>query len=98
MREKYLPIGSVVQLRGATKYALITGYLVVKKDENNKLYDYMGCVYPIGIVDININALFNHEDIEKIISIGYEDEECKKFLEQLKESQINTNSNEEEVL
>lgn len=84
--EKFLPIGSVVILKGATKRIMITGFCAKEKsDEKFKIYDYIGCLYPEGIIDTDKNLLFDHEQIEKIFAIGYSDDEEKKFKVSLKE-------------
>ncbi len=87
--EKFLPIGSVVILKGATKKLMITGFCMIGKDQqgqkNIKVFDYVGCLYPDGVVDSSKNILFDHEAIEKIFAIGYSDDEEKKFKEMLKQ-------------
>ena len=55
--KKYLPIGTVVKLKSATKNVMITSYLVfpngenAKDDNKNVMYDYGGCSFPEGIID-----------------------------------------------
>jgi hypothetical protein len=84
MEEKFLPIGTVVQIKNVPKKAMITGYLIFsEKDKGEKIYDYSGCPYPVGIIETARTAVFNHEDIEKIVYLGYSDDEGKelnKFL------------------
>ena len=82
--EKYLPIGSVVMLKKATKKVMITGFMI-KKIDDEKVYDYTGCLYPEGMIDSQKNLLFNHEDIFRIYAIGYSDDEEKAFKEMIKE-------------
>ena len=81
--EKYLPLGSVVLLKGAIKCVMITGFCVKNKQLNDNVYDYLGCVYPEGIIDTDRNLMFNHTDIDKIFALGYSNEEEKKFKEKL---------------
>ena len=73
MKEKYLPIGSVVTLKDATKKIMIIGYCPVEK-ERNQMYDYSACLYPEGVIDSNRILLFNHNQIATIHFIGLEDE------------------------
>ena len=56
-------------------------------DKNNtqKMYDYCGCLYPEGMISSDQTALFDHDQIEKLYYVGLQDEEEKKFKEQLKE-------------
>ena len=75
MREKYLPIGTVVLLKGGRKRAMITGFCSVAQENQEKIYDYSGCVYPEGYLSSNQVCLFDHEQIDKIFFLGFEDEE-----------------------
>lgn len=83
MREKYLPIGTVVLLKGGKKRAMITGFCSVAQENQEKIYDYSGCVYPEGYLSSNQVCLFDHDQIEKIFFVGFEDEEEKTFKEKL---------------
>ena len=83
MREKYLPIGTVVLLKGGKKRAMITGFCSVAQENQEKIYDYSGCVYPEGYLSSNQVCLFDHSQIEKIFFLGYEDEEEKVFKDKL---------------
>ena len=81
--EKFLPIGSVVLLKNATKRLMITG-CGVPNDDNTKMFDYTGCLYPEGVISSEQVALFNHDQIDKIYAIGYSDDEEKQFKINLK--------------
>ena len=83
MREKYLPIGTVVLLKGGKKRAMITGFCSVAQENQEKIYDYSGCVYPEGYLSSNQVCLFDHDQIDKIFFLGYEDDEEKAFKEKL---------------
>ena len=82
--EKYLPIGSVVLMKEATKRIMITGYAVKSPQLGNKVFDYIGCLYPEGMVSSDRNLLFDHKDIQQIFAIGFSDDEQKKFVETIK--------------
>lgn len=83
MKEKYLPIGTVVLLKNAKKKVMITGFCTVPNSEPNVMFDYSGCMYPEGFVSNTQTALFNHNQIEKIFYIGYESEEENEFKQKL---------------
>ena len=83
--EKYLPVGTVVLLKEAKKRIMIIGYLPVNKEDENKVYDYAGCLYPEGIISSDKTLLFNHDQIEEIYFLGCNDGETADFLKQLKE-------------
>ena len=95
MKEKYLPIGSVVTLKDATKKIMIIGYCPVEK-ENNQMYDYSACLYPEGVIDSNRMLLFNHKQIATIHFIGLEDEEQKQNNEKIKQL-VNNMSNLKDI-
>lgn len=90
--EKFLPIGTVVMLKGGTKRVMIAGFCAFeseeeKQNEERKIWDYSGCLYPEGFLQSNQTCLFDHEQIEEIYHLGlsaYEDEEEKTFKENLK--------------
>ena len=78
MMERLLPIGSVVLLKDSTKRVMIMG-VCQREVESHEIYDYAGCLYPEGYMGANKVYLFNHEQIDQIYSIGYQDEEQKEF-------------------
>ncbi len=83
--EKYLPIGTVVMLKGGKKRLMITGFCIIPETEKDKMYDYSGCLYPEGIITTNQIAVFNHDQIERVYNNAYVDEEEKSFKQRLKE-------------
>ena len=81
---KFLPIGTVVLLKGAKKRLMISGFAVTSK-EDNKMWDYCGCAYPEGIMTLENISLFDHEQIEKIFHMGLSDDEEENFKKSLNE-------------
>lgn len=89
MKERFLPIGTVLLLKGGKKEVMITSYCIFPtniqiKDgksvqPDKKLYEYGGCIYPEGILDSNMACAFNHDQIEKIIYLGYECDKQKEL-------------------
>jgi len=78
--EKFLPLGTVVMLKGASKRLMITGFCTMAAEEaEGVMYDYSGCMYPEGVISSDQTALFNHDQIEKIYHIGLVDQEEKDF-------------------
>ncbi len=82
--EKFLPIGTVVMLKGGTKRAMITGFCSVAQEEEAKMYDYCGCIYPEGYVSSGQVCLFDHDQIEKVYYMGLVDDEEISFKGKLK--------------
>ena len=75
MKEKFLPIGTVCSLLSKNKKIMITGFLGITYNGNVKMYDYIGCEYPEGLLLQNKTYMFNHEDIQKIEHMGLESQE-----------------------
>ena len=87
--DKYLPIGTVVMLKGGTKRAMIIGFCSIADGKKDKIYDYTGCLYPEGVISSDRTLLFDHSQIEKIYHLGLIDDDERKFKSRLKEM-INT--------
>lgn len=83
MKTKYLPIGSVVILRGGSKEVMINGYCIESEDAPGKVFDYRGCPYPEGIISSAGVALFNNSDISVVSFRGFENDESLDFLDKL---------------
>ncbi len=82
--EKVLPIGTVVILEGAQRKVMIVGYQRSQKDNPDKIYDYCGCVYPEGYVSPELTVVFDHKQIERIFSMGLQNDEEISFQEKLR--------------
>lgn len=74
----FLPIGSVVLLKGGSKRIMICGRVQMKMD-NHVIYDYSACYFPEGILDPKELFLFNNEEIDTVFFVGLQDEEELKF-------------------
>lgn len=83
MREKYLPIGTVVLLNDGTKKIMITGFCAVSEENKNKTYDYRGCPFPEGVLESDGVALFDHNQIKEICHIGFENPESIDLSDKL---------------
>ncbi len=81
-----LPIGSVVLLKNSTKKLMITGFAQVSADDPNRIYDYVGCVFPEGFIGPDQTYLFDSHQIEKIFFIGYQDQEQMAFKVRIDEA------------
>lgn len=83
--KEYLPIGSVVLLKDAQKKVMITGYTPIDMETKNKIYEYLGCIFPEGIIKSDENILFDTKDIDKIFFKGFVNEEQENFITEVKE-------------
>ena len=76
---KFLPIGTVVMLKDATKRLMITGFCITENGKEDKVWDYCGSLFPEGNIEANRNYLFDHEQIDKVYHLGLVDEEEQQF-------------------
>lgn len=84
--EGLLPIGSVVLLKDSTHRVMVIGYYQKLVGNENKLYDYAGCLYPEGYVSADKNLLFDHAQIDRVYAVGYMDDAQHAFMEVLDEA------------
>ncbi|MBP3840623.1 MAG: DUF4176 domain-containing protein [Bacilli bacterium] len=96
MEKEFLPVGSVVLLKGGTKRIMVTGFCSVDNNDQEKMYDYTGCLYPEGIINSNEICLFDNNQIEQVFFKGYVDEEETKFKEDLNKTLANMSNTLEE--
>lgn len=83
MFEQVLPIGTVVILKGAIKRIMIMGYQQSQSEKLDKVYDYIGCLYPEGFMNIEEMLMFDHSQIEHIFGLGFQNQEQVEFREAL---------------
>ena len=76
------PIGTVVLLKNMEKRVMIYGRFQ-KENVTEKAFDYVGCLYPEGLQDSSQLMLFNHDDIEILFFIGFQDGEEFEYREKV---------------
>ena len=86
MFKNLLPIGSVVLLKEGTKKLMVIGIKPVSEADPDTVFDYIGVLYPEGYLSNEYNFLFNHEDINDIVFLGYNNPERENFLDYLDRS------------
>ena len=89
MEERFLPIGTVVILKGGKRELMIMSYCIVpdgeaydkdgKVDLKGQMFDYGACFYPEGMITSDQLFAFNHDQIEKICFMGYKTENQKEI-------------------
>ena len=79
IREKYLPVGTVVLLRNGTKRVMINGFCTMDASKPEKVYDYSGVLFPEGSLSSDQTLLFDHEQIIRVDHLGLDDDEEKAF-------------------
>ena len=78
----YFPLGTVVMLKEATKSLMIIG--IMQRDTEGNQYDYVSVMYPEGYLNEEAFFLFNHEDIEKVLFVGFVNAESQTYMQILK--------------
>ena len=83
--EGMLPVGSVVLIGDNTKRLMIIGF-PQQEAETENVWDYVGIPYPEGYMGSERTYLFNHSQITRVFSIGYQDDEQFAFSVQLEKA------------
>ena len=76
----YLPIGTVVTLANGTKPIMIYGRKQMQEG-NERIWDYVACLYPEGNLGDQYNVFFQHEEIGEVYHYGLESAEDQKVQE-----------------
>ena len=84
--EGLLPIGTVVSLKGGEKRVMIIGVCQLSAKDPSEVWDYVSTPYPEGYLGPDKTFLFNHEQIEHIYAVGYQDEEQFAFKTRVDQS------------
>ena len=87
MKNKLLPIGSIVSLYKNNTKLMIVGYLQ-KTPDDNKVWDYSACVYPNGFISPNRMVVFDNIQVERTYYIGYMNLENIEFLKELEKNNL----------
>ena len=85
LRKELLPIGSVVILKEGSKAVMIYGrkQQILNENDDGKTFDYTACFYPEGYLMHSQSYFFNHDKIDKILHMGYINEDEKYLKIQL---------------
>lgn len=83
IKEKFLPVGSVVLLRNGTKRVMINGFCTMDAEKPDKIYDYSGVLFPEGALSSDQSLLFDHEQIVRVDHYGLYDAEEQTFKNKL---------------
>ena len=85
IKEKFLPLGTVVLLKNGTKRIMINGFCTIDANNQTKMYDYSGVLFPEGALSSDQILLFDHEQIDKVFHMGLVDDEEIEFKKKLEE-------------
>ena len=93
VRDRFLPIGSVVLLDGGYKRVMVTGFCVKQNKNQNKVWDYCGVIFPEGTLSSDQILLFDHKQIEKIYFVGFENDNEERFFKEVLNTTIKSLNN-----
>ena len=80
MKNDILPIGSIISVEG--KDLMICSYIKDDALIEGKHFDYLCCLYPVGLTKDSL--LVNKQDIERVKFIGYQSPDFNKLKELIK--------------
>jgi hypothetical protein len=90
----YLPLGSIVTLKGAMQKLMIVRRAIVL---NNQYFDYGAVSYPEGMFDENV-AYFEEDEITNVIYQGFSDDDDKILMTQVVAAYKNYEQNPEDFV
>ncbi|MGY0691369.1 DUF4176 domain-containing protein [Virgibacillus sp. FSP13] len=74
-----LSIGSIIYLKeGTNKLMILNRGPIIEMDGEKTMFDYSGCLYPLGLVPENV-LYFNDENIDEVVFEGFKDSEEERF-------------------
>ena len=80
---EYLPLGSVVLLKGGVqKILIIARALKVRNGAEEFFFDYGGVTYPEGLIGDQM-AYFNADKISKVVFEGFSDIDDENMVENI---------------
>ena len=84
-KQEWLPIGSVIRVKGNVKKMMIIARAVVTQINGKQLFfDYGACLYPEGMIGDSI-VFFNGKDIQAVLDRGYSDDDDAVCVENIAE-------------
>lgn len=82
-QQAFLPIGTIVILKGSEKKMMIVSRLVITSIEEEVVYfEYGACAYPEGMVGDTVRY-FNSDEIVHVVHHGFADGEDVALQERL---------------
>ena len=82
---KFLPVGSVVRLKGGKMRLVVIGYTPIEKGKE-EVWDYLGAIWPMGVITSDKNLLFNRDQVEEVVFEGFSDSAELEFRTKLEKA------------
>lgn len=80
MKKEYYPIGTVVELKETSDFLFMIIGLEVQ-NEAGEHGDYVAIRYPVGAMGNGGYYFFNHDQIEKVVHMGYVDSSHEAYVD-----------------
>lgn len=87
-KAKYCPIGSIVILKASSIKVMIIGTIFLDVSTKGKVYDYIGCKFPEGILNKEDIFYFQQQDIDTILHFGEPDKKMQEAFLKYKKVHI----------
>ena len=88
----YIPLGSVVLLKGGSQKLLIIGRAILVQNNGKQFFfDYGAVAYPEGLIGDRM-AYFNHDAISMVVFEGYKDVENENMIKNI-QAYLDSNPN-----
>lgn len=82
-RVDFLPLGTIVQIKGSVKKSMIIARaLAAKMGEDTRYFDYGGVTYPEGLIGDAIQY-FNVDSVEEVVFCGFADKDDELMVKNL---------------
>ena len=93
---EWVPLGSVVQLKEFEQLVVITGRMQGRAEDEHSVMEYIGIPYPTGFQSTNEFLGFNSEQIERLVHLGYADEQELEWCKELTKAKEELNKEGED--
>ena len=81
----FLPVGSVVKLKGGKANLVIIGFSPLEPGKD-VVWDYLGAIWPMGVMSSDRNLLFNRDQIEEVVFKSFSNEKEIEFRTKLEQA------------
>lgn len=89
----FLPLGSIVRLKGGKVSLMVVGFAPLEPGTDD-VFDYLGVMWPMGVMSSDRNLLFNRDQIDEVIFEGFSNDKEVEFRTKLEEAVANIKSSE----
>lgn len=82
-KSTYLPLGTIVSLKGSTATLMIVGRCgILHKEGEDEYCDYTFCMYPDGLSSEYV-IHSNHEEVDVVHFVGFSNDDELAYVQQM---------------